>query len=166
MICLPRNDQKYDLPLQQDAVKVYIEVHIKDIPKVKLLWFTIVKQFIQSKRNYINVSSRPFNIYHESSYSYILNSLFGPLFECCQKQLKSWVPLISNLKNRSYSTYRLYLLWWSEMNVLGFWQRLLHNFGCILQCEMAGYKAHINSVQQCNRQEEIKIWRQVQHDCC
>ena len=35
MICLPRNYQKYDLPLQQDQVKVYIEVHIKDIPKVK-----------------------------------------------------------------------------------------------------------------------------------
>ena len=38
MICLPRNYQKYDLPLQQDAVKVYIEVHIKDIPKVKKLF--------------------------------------------------------------------------------------------------------------------------------
>ena len=34
MICLPDNYQKYDLPLHQDAVRVYIEVHIKDIPKV------------------------------------------------------------------------------------------------------------------------------------
>ena len=35
MICLPANYQKYDLPLQQDAVRVFIEVHIKDIPKVR-----------------------------------------------------------------------------------------------------------------------------------
>ena len=35
MICLPDNYQKYDLPLHQDAVRVYIEVHIKDIPKVR-----------------------------------------------------------------------------------------------------------------------------------
>ena len=36
MICLPRDYQKYDLPRQHGAVKVVIEVHIKDIPKVRL----------------------------------------------------------------------------------------------------------------------------------
>ena len=36
MICLPPDYQKYDLPLSQDAVRVYIEVHIKDIPKVTM----------------------------------------------------------------------------------------------------------------------------------
>ena len=36
MICLPEDYQKYDLPLQHGAVKVVIEVHIKDIPKVML----------------------------------------------------------------------------------------------------------------------------------
>ena len=34
MICLPVNYQKYDLPLHQEPVRVFIEVHIKDIPKV------------------------------------------------------------------------------------------------------------------------------------
>jgi len=41
MICLPDNYQKYDLPLHQDAVRVYIEVHIKDIPKVSDQDFSI-----------------------------------------------------------------------------------------------------------------------------
>ena len=36
MICLPEDYQKYDLPLQHGAVKVVIEVHIKDIPKAML----------------------------------------------------------------------------------------------------------------------------------
>lgn len=34
MICLPGGYQKYDLPLNNEPVRVFIEVHIKDIPKV------------------------------------------------------------------------------------------------------------------------------------
>ena len=41
MICLPENYQKYDLPLQDEPVNVFIEVHIKDIPKVSDKDFSI-----------------------------------------------------------------------------------------------------------------------------
>ena len=41
LICLPDSYQKYDLPSQHDPNKVYIEVHIKDIPKVSDKDFSI-----------------------------------------------------------------------------------------------------------------------------
>ena len=39
MICLPGGYQKYDLPLNNEPVRVFIEVHIKDIPKVNFSLF-------------------------------------------------------------------------------------------------------------------------------
>ena len=62
MICLPMDYQKYDLPLSQDAVRVYIEVHIKDIPKVTLSLLALDPDLPLSCRYLTRISPSPWTL--------------------------------------------------------------------------------------------------------
>ena len=63
MICLPGGYQKYDLPLNNEPVRVFIEVHIKDIPKVHyFLTKLLLTRLERESQIFFQVSDQDFSI--------------------------------------------------------------------------------------------------------
>ena len=120
-ICLPENYQKYDLPSFTESVRVTIEVHIKDIPKVAFF----LEQFINYFFLYFQVSDKDFSITLDSYFNVkwrdarLVSTLFNQDSQTSQEEKfsmtavnvnilpKLWIPDLEIMDLMSFETHKI-----------------------------------------------------------